>query len=416
MITPPGRPPVTSGVSLSPNPSNGSAPVTVAATGTSTGSTVATAEYTIDGGAATPIPVATPAPAVSLTATISAATVAALADGSHTVAVRAQDVLGNWGATASATLIIERTAPTFTGIALTPNSVPVGTAGVSVAVIGATDPLVGGFASGVAGGEWWIGATNIAAGTGTGFNGLAATVATGSLAPGTQTVRVRIRDAAGNWSTGTGGVRTAILTVAPPDAIFSDGYETGTLSPLTGWSSRSTTTTSRLNVTAAAALVGTYGLQAQGAATNYVQYNFGTAANPATASYDARFYFNPNGNASTGQDILAAATSSTFGTQLFHVRYRRNGTQPQVQAQVRATANASWVNVTNNAGNRVEVVWQSGGTLQLFVNGNLSQTLTAGTGAVAAVRLGAVTSGGGSTLEYFDAFASRRSVSPLIGP
>ena len=30
-----------------------------------------------------------------------------------------------------------------------------------------------------------------------------------------------------------------------------------------------------------------------------------------------------------------------------------------------------------------------------------------------AVRLGSVTSGGSSTLEYFDAFASKRSVSPI---
>ena len=39
-----------------------------------------------------------PATTVSLTATIPAATVAALAEGNHTVAVRAQDALGNWGA------------------------------------------------------------------------------------------------------------------------------------------------------------------------------------------------------------------------------------------------------------------------------------------------------------------------------
>ena len=52
-------------------------------------------------------------------------------------------------------------------------------------------------------------------------------------------------------------------------------------------------------------------------------------------------------------------------------------------------------------------------TLQLYVNGTLSQTLAASTGSVAAVRLGSVTSGGSSTVQYFDAFASKRSVSPL---
>jgi hypothetical protein len=62
------------------------------------------------------------------------------------------------------------------------------------------------------------------------------------------------------------------------------------------------------------------------------------------------------------------------------------------------------------------VVWQSGTSLELYVNGVLSQTLTAGAGSIGAVRLGSVTSGGSSTLELFDAFASKRTVSPLFGP
>ena len=99
--------------------------------------------------------------------------------------------------------------------------------------------------------------------------------------------------------------------------------------------------------------------------------------------------------------------------------------QSQVQIQVgTSTANATWTNLTNSASNRIEVVWQavgSGGpnpgTLVLYVNGASSQTLTTtSTNSVGAVRLGSVTSGGNATLEYFDAFASKRSVSPLIGP
>ena len=61
------------------------------------------------------------------------------------------------------------------------------------------------------------------------------------------------------------------------------------------------------------ALVGTRSLLAQGSNTNYVQFNFGTAAQPATATFDATFYFRPNGNTSIGKDILSAATSNTFG-------------------------------------------------------------------------------------------------------
>ena len=52
----------------------------------------------------------------------------------------------------------------------------------------------------------------------------------------------------------------------------------------------------------------------------------------------------------------------------------------------------------------------------LYVNGTLSQTLAAGTGSVTAVRLGSVTTTGNNTLMYFDAFASKRTVSPLVGP
>lgn len=141
---------------------------------------------------------------------------------------------------------------------------------------GATDGANG---SGVVGGEYWFGTSNITAGTGTAFAGTSATIATNSLTAGTYTVRVRIHDAAGNWSTGTNGVRTATLTVTAviADAIFADGFESGTLNPLTGWSSRSTNTTSRLTATSTGALVGSYSLIAQGNNTNYVQFDFGNA-------------------------------------------------------------------------------------------------------------------------------------------
>ena len=172
-------------------------------------------------------------------------------------------------------------------------------------------------------------------------------------------------------------------------------------------------------MTAGAALVGTRGLQAQGNNTNYVQYNFGTAAQPAWPTYDARFYFRPNGNTSTGKDILAAATSNTFGTTLFHVRYRlsarhaagpdpgRRDRQRHVDQRPRRCVN-----------NVIEVVWQSGTHLRLYVNGALSQTLTAGAGSVGAVRLGSVTATGNATAHVLrrlrlqaNGVAARRAVS-----
>ncbi len=521
--------PTTSGLVLSPNPSDGSVPVTLSgsASDTATGNAnVVAAEYTIDGGTAVPMTLNTTAPTVSLTATIPAglaagahpvtvrsqdaalnwgapatitltvvtatgpttsnvsatpaanngsygqsssslsvrvratftdpvatitagegfidtvgasgtgfpftptdgvfnalseagyadiplATINALSVGNHTIFVRGRNAAGTWGATASITYLIDRTVPTFTGISIAPNNT-VALPSVTLTVNGATDPLVSGLASGVAGGEFWLGTTVPAAGSGTPFTGSSATVPIGSLNPGTYTVGARIRDAAGNWSTVTW---TTTLTVVTRDDIFANGFDTGAGS--WGWTSRSTTNGTRLNVTTNPALVGARSLRAQGNNTNYVQYNFGSGANPASGTYDARFVFNPNNNASSGQDILAASagtSNGSFNSPLFRVRYQRNGAQPQVQIQVGATANAAWVNITNNASNVIEVVWQSGTTLELYVNGTLAQTLTASAGSVSAVRLGSVTSGGSSTNLYLDAFASKRSVSPIYGP
>jgi len=344
-------------------------------------------------------------------------TINLLTSGNNTIRVHGKDAAGNWGTgsqIATLTYLIDRTAPTFTGISLAPNPTN-GASTVTLTVLGANDPPVATLASGVAGGEWWIGTTAPAPGAGNRFTGSTATIPVGALATGTYVIGARVRDVAGNWSTGTNGIQTATLLVVP-DPIFSNGFDTGAVNGTWGWSSKSTNTPGRLTVTATSPMVGTRMLQAQGNATNYVQYNFGTAAQPATATYDARFYFNPNNNASTGQDILAGATNSGFGTQLFHVRYRRNGSQPQVQIQVGGVANATWTNITNSAANVIEVTWQSGGSLQLTVNGAVAQTLTAGSGSVGAVRLGSVTSGGSSTLEFFDGFASKRTLTPLFGP
>lgn len=416
--------PTVSAISLSRTAANAQ-PITVNATASdvATGNhDIVAAEYFIDttgaNGSGTAMTLATSAPSTGIVATIPGSRIAGLAAGTHTIYLHAKDRAGNWGVRVGVTFRIDRTAPTFSGITLTPNSIVIGTPTIGVTVNGASDGTTG---SGVVGGEFWIGTTNITAGTGTAFTGTSATVPTASLTPGTYTVRVRIRDAAGNWSTGTTGVRTATLTVAV-DAIFSDGFESGTLPG--AWSSASTPTASRLSVTAAAALVGSRGLQAQGNATDYVQFNFGAGANPATPTFDTRFSFRPNGNVSNGQDIFSAATSNAFSTQVFRVRYRLNGTTPQVQVQVGTTTNNAWVSLTGGATtNVIEAVWRAAGTggpdagtLRLYVNGSPSQTLTTGsTSTIAAFRLGAVTSTGNSTLEYFDGFAAKRSGTPF-GP
>jgi hypothetical protein len=341
----------------------------------------------------------------------------ALTTGNHSIFFHAKDAAGNWGTTSTLTYLIDRTVPTFTSVTVAP-SPTMGATTVTLTVLGATDPLTGGLSSGVTGGEYWFGTTNPAAGSGTAFTGLTPSIDISALATGTYTLRVRVRDAAGNWSTTIN--QTTLVVV--PNTIFADGFEAGNTN---AWSSRSTNTTSRLNVTAGAALVGTRGLQAQGNAANYVQYNFGTAAQPATATYDARFYFRPNGQSSGGKDIFTAATASNFSSVVFRVRYRLSGGTPQVQIQLGGTANGTWTNLLGGTSNNViEVVWQAAGsggpnpgTLVLYLNGVSVQTIntTTVTSSIGAIRMGSVTGSGNNTLMFFDQFASKRLTTPLLG-
>jgi hypothetical protein len=337
-------------------------------------------------------------------ADIPLATVAALPNGTHTIFVHAKDAAGNWGAADSVVLLVDKAAPTFT-VALTATSVPSGTASVTMNLTGSDN--AGG--SGIAAGEYWFGTAGITVGTGTAFTGMSASIPVSALAPGTYTIQARLRDVAGNWSV----VHSATLVITYADAIFANGFETGP-SPW-GWSSTSTNTAARLNRANAAALVGSFGLQAQGNNTNYVQWNFPTGT--AVSTYDAKFSFRPNGNISAGKDIFVARTAT--GTTVFRVRYRLNGTTPQVQIQVgTANTNTAWTNVNGGtAVNTIQVVWQANvtGGLKLYVNGTaVSQFLNATNNTIGSVRLGSVTITGDATLMFFDNFASKRLPAPLL--
>lgn len=113
--------PTTSALVLAPNPNNGTADVTLSATATDSTSNVTAAEYTIDGGAPVAMNVNAPALIANLTAIIPAATVNALAQGPHVIAVRSQDAAGNWGATAQINLLVDKTGPVASGVIAAPN-------------------------------------------------------------------------------------------------------------------------------------------------------------------------------------------------------------------------------------------------------------------------------------------------------
>jgi len=133
-------------------------------------------------------------------------TINALPIGTHTIWVRGKDAAGNWGATASDTLTIDKTKPTVTAPVASPN--PTNGAASITLTSSASDAGTGG--SNIARAEWFRG-TDPGAGNGTAmaasdgsFNSpnesLTATIDVRGWPEGNSTVYVRARDAAGNWS------------------------------------------------------------------------------------------------------------------------------------------------------------------------------------------------------------------------
>jgi hypothetical protein len=329
----------------------------------------------------------------------------ALADGTHHVLVHARDAAGNWGPLASLDFVVDRAGPTVTGLAATPNP----TAGAaSLTLTGtATDPTT---AIGAA--EWFAG-TDPGAGNATAMTVTAtgphtatvsAAVPLGGFPAGPQVLRVRARDAAGNW----GALTSVTVTVQPPNAIFADGFEAGNLA---AWSASGGT----VAVTGAAARTGSFGLAVTrtGAAAAYVQDNRPNAER----SYHAQFQFLPNTLTAATVTVLEGRTAA--GQLAFVVQYRVNAGARQVRVgalRPGGTTYSAWS--TLPAGTvTLRVDWQSAvaGSAQLRVNGGLIGTVGVNTSAYAldAVRLGATTAGAGITgTAYLDTFTSTRYTLP----
>lgn len=222
--------PATSGVTISPNPANGSAGVALHATGSDAaagGSFVTAAEYTIDGGAPTPMTLNTVvAVTASLDVTIAPSVINGLSEGSHDVGVRTQDAAGNWGPVATISLTVDTIGPVTSGVSASPNPngglLGINSSTPAVRVLAtADDPAK------IVRAEGFI---DTVGGLGTGFllvpiDGVfdetneamsvdipLSTIV--SLAVGDHTIYVRAKDAAGNWGT----TSSTILTIdkTPP--------------------------------------------------------------------------------------------------------------------------------------------------------------------------------------------------------
>jgi len=240
--------PTTRSPSLAPSLTNGlgTAGIAVHATGDDTatgGSSITAAEYFIDAvgadGSGASLAVNVAAPIASLDGTIPASTVTALAEGTHLVSIHSQDAAGNWGAPTTINLVIDRTAPTTSGVsaAPTPNNgtlaVNGGTPAVRVTVASMSDPIVATVNSNISAAEAFIdtvgtnGAGIVVRATDGVYNspeeaGNAdiplATIA--QLANGNHTIYVHAKDAAGNWGT-TASTTLLIDKIKPEVSLVS---------------------------------------------------------------------------------------------------------------------------------------------------------------------------------------------------
>lgn len=356
-------------------------------------------------------------------------TINRLTEGPHTILVHAKDSSGNWGATITVSLLLDKTKPTVSGVTATPNPTNAGNGNNTSFSLSATATDPGVSPSGIVAAEWYEGA-DPGVGNGNAMDGtwggtstsVTATIDFVSLgwAKGNHTVYVRAKDAAGSWGTSA----SVVVNVVYPNNIFTDSFESGTT---VAWSS---TTGTNLSVTPAANMsgTGTYGLQTtiNSGATGYV-----SDLTPFTdTSYHARFYFSPNGvlpsnnNSANGVTIFSGLNGAN--TAIFQVQFRRQnaagGTYQVRLAVLRAggTSTTSWFNITN-APHAIEIAWQSAGaaSARLYTDGTLRQTLTGlNTSAylLESVRLGpsaGLVSGATGSM-YFDAFVSTRNT--IVGP
>jgi FtsP/CotA-like multicopper oxidase with cupredoxin domain len=217
--------------SLSPNRSNGSANIALSATADDTASgnsNIGAAEYWIDSGSAAAMNVVSASPISGISATIPAAAVLALAEGSHTVHLHARDVLNTaWGPENSVSLTVDKTGPATNPVTAAPNpnngALPYNTSVQAVRVTATfADPVAGGVNSNVAAAEGFIdtvganGSGIVFLATDGVFNSASETgyadfplAVVNSLSVGNHTIYVHGKDSSGNW----GLTSTTILVI-----------------------------------------------------------------------------------------------------------------------------------------------------------------------------------------------------------
>ena len=239
---------------------------------------------------------------------------------------------------------------------------------------------------------------------------VAPTTTTTTVAPTTTTTTV-----APTTTTTVAPTSTTTMPVAP-DAVFSNGFEAGTLA---GWT-KSTTNNGKLSVSAASALAGSFGMQAVMTDTTSMYVTDSTPA--ALPGYHARFRYSPNGasiGGTNGHDMFSGLDANGRTLVVAQVRAATGGYEIRVGANSSGTVKYSaWTAVTN-AAHTIEVSWQAAttsagknGLASIWIDGTLKQSvaaLTNGTQRLEDARLGPHNLSRTVTgTEYFDAFASTK--------
>jgi chitodextrinase len=217
---------------------------------------------------------------------------------------------------------------------------------------------------------------------------------------------------------------TPTFTATPiVDPIFSDGFESAGFS---AWSS-AVTDGSDLSVSPAAALNGSYGVQAVINDNNSIYMTDNTPN--AEPRYRVRFYFDPNSIVMADRDAHYLLYGYTGAIPVLRVELRSSKGYYQLRAAARNDSNgwtnSSWTNISD-ALHFIELDWQaasiagaSDGSLTFWIDGvqvaNLS-SIANGTRRIDSAQIGAVAEidAGTRGTYYFDAFESRRA--SYIGP
>jgi hypothetical protein len=236
---------------------------------------------------------------------------------------------------------------------------------------------------------------------------------------------LRLRASDGALATTDEVAVTVRAAPAGGDAIFADGFESGSFS---AWSSAATDA-GDLSVATQAARVGTLGMRALLDDNRAV---FVTDNSPASEPrYRARFYLHPNSlPMASGNNFLVAVGRGPTGAVALRLLLRWSGSQYLLRTAVASDGGpfvvSPWTAISGTAWNAIEIDWRAAtglgannGGLTLWIDGvqkaNLSQ-VDNDTHTIDRVQLGAVSGidfGTRGTL-YFDAFESRRQT--YIGP